>query len=89
MLDDIMTKYVDMSRHPLVECEGVYEPGGGADDHQEITQGDRHQDRVGRGRHLGPEERHVSKIEIVLFFKNRSCTKHIFSLMFVVHHTAM
>ena len=41
--------------HPLIECVGVDKPGGGAEDHQEVTGGDGHQDRVGGGQHLGSE----------------------------------
>ena len=41
--------------HPLIECVGVDKPGGGAEDHQEVTGGDGHQDRVGGGQHPGSE----------------------------------
>ena len=39
----------------LIEGVSVDKPGGGADDHEEVTGGDGHQDRVGRGQHPGSE----------------------------------
>ena len=48
--------------HPLIECVGVDKPGGGAEDHQEVTGGDGHQDRVGRGHHPGSERKERAKL---------------------------
>ena len=47
---------------PLIECVGVDKPGCGAEDHQEVTQGDGRQDRVCGGQHRGSEVKRILKI---------------------------
>ena len=42
----------------LVESEGVYEPGTGQEDGQEVAGGKGQQDDVGGGPHLGPGQHH-------------------------------
>ena len=93
--DELVRNVTKIWCHLLIECVSVDKPGGGADDHQEVTGGDGHQDRVGRGHHPGSEReisfKHLKSIKFthgiekemfsyfLSFFADKNIFKRIFS----------